>query len=302
MKTLVIKGHPTRGKEVIETLEMLGGKNEGGLNGKSRGFYFIGCNNNIDIISISQTNFMIFDLEEFLEKYPYKVGDMVQYKGSTSCRSIYRIEKMLWKNNQINYVVYNPWQEYDKCTITTEYLRPYKEELRQERRYPELRMDPSDDDKLATEVVIGNDKILPPKGYLIGKITDVDNGMLVEFVRKQSQYPKTYEECSKILQTSCTRVSAPGYRECQISLFQELLICRDAYWKIIGEERGLSGSWNPDLTNVKQNKYAITNVCNKIQFELYGTYNGVLVFPTEEMRDIFFENFKNLIEKCKEFL
>ena len=47
MKTLVIKGHPTRGKEVIETLEMLGGKNEGGLNGKSRGFYFIGCNNNI---------------------------------------------------------------------------------------------------------------------------------------------------------------------------------------------------------------------------------------------------------------
>jgi aspartate ammonia-lyase len=30
-------------------------------------------------------------------------------------------------------------------------------------------------------------------------------------VRKQ--YPKTYEECSKILQTSCTRVSTPGYRE-----------------------------------------------------------------------------------------
>lgn len=119
-------------------------------------------------------------------------------------------------------------------------------------------------------------------------------------VRKQ--YPKTYEECSKILHTSCSRISMPGYRECQISLFQELLICRDAYWKIIGEEMGLSGFWNPDLTNVKQNKYAITNVCNKIQFELYGTYNGVLVFPTKEIRDAFYENFKDLIEKCKEFL
>jgi hypothetical protein len=29
---------------------------------------------------------------------------------------------------------------------------------------------------------------------------------------------------------------------------------------------------------------------------------GILLFPTEEMRDAFYENFKDLIEKCKEFL
>jgi hypothetical protein len=30
--------------------------------------------------------------------------------------------------------------------------------------------------------------------------------------------------------------------------------------------------------------------------------NVVLSFPTEEMRDIFYENFKELIEECKELL
>ena len=47
-----------------------------------------------------------------------------------------------------------------------------------------LRLDPSDDDKLATQVGCNGTEIFAPKGYLIGKITDVDNGMLVEFVKK----------------------------------------------------------------------------------------------------------------------
>ena len=302
MKTLAIHGHPTRGNEVIKILEMLGGENKATLSGNGLYIYYIDCNNCIDLSSTLQDKFITFHLEEFLEKYPYKVGDMVQYKGSTSCRSIYKIVKMIWKADQIHYIVYNPWQEYDKCTITAEYLQPYKEETKNERKYPELRLDPSDDDKLATEATWDGIKMLPPDGYLIGKITEVDNGLLVEFAKKQPQYPKTYEECCQILHTSCSRISTPGYRECQISLFQELIICRDAYWKIAGKQMGLSGSWAPDLTDIKSNKYAITNAYNGIKFELYGTYNGILVFPTKEIRDIFFKNFKNLIEKCKEFL
>ena len=30
--------------------------------------------------------------------------------------------------------------------------------------------------------------------------------------------------------------------------------------------------------------------------------NAILAFPTEEMRDAFYENFKDLIEQCKELL
>lgn len=48
----------------------------------------------------------------------------------------------------------------------------------------EFRLPPDDDDKLATEVRKGGVSILPPYGYLIGKITDVEGGMLVEFVKK----------------------------------------------------------------------------------------------------------------------
>lgn len=68
-------------------------------------------------------------------------------------------------------------------------LRFYKEEPKEEpkRKYAELRMDSSDDDKLATEVLWDNCLILPPVGYLVGKITEVDDGLLVEFVKKRPQ-------------------------------------------------------------------------------------------------------------------
>lgn len=53
-----------------------------------------------------------------------------------------------------------------------------------DRKYDELRMPLSDDDKLASEVCRKGVNIFPPIGFLIGKITDTDNGMLVEFVKK----------------------------------------------------------------------------------------------------------------------
>lgn len=61
----------------------------------------------------------------------------------------------------------------------------YYEEIQTKREYDELRMPLDDDDKLATEVTIMDKKILPPDGYLVGKITQTDNGMLVEYVNKE---------------------------------------------------------------------------------------------------------------------
>lgn len=48
----------------------------------------------------------------------------------------------------------------------------------------DLRLPPDQDDKLATEVSCNGWKLFPPEGFLIGKITQVDGGMLVEFVKK----------------------------------------------------------------------------------------------------------------------
>lgn len=302
-KKLAIKGHSTRGKEVIEILEMLGGQNISNNKGNGPYLYYINDNNFIGLKNQYQTNFIIFTLEQFIEKYPYKVGDKCKYNGHVYFyrqQKFVTISSMCYVNDTIEYRIDNGiW-------VKAEDLQPYKEEIRQERKYPELRMDLNDDDKLATEVVIGGDKILPPNGYLIGKITQVDNGMLIEFVKKQPQYPKTYNECYEIMdfpENQLIKCGVYGYKAGLLSKFQELLICRDAYWKIAGEEMGLSEPWKPKYISLVNNEYfTIHTFNNEIIKSGTSHRNAILAFPTEEMRDAFYENFKDLIEKCKELL
>lgn len=86
------------------------------------------------------------------------------------------------------------------------------------------------------------------------------------------------------------------YKRHDIVNLQKLLICRDAYWKI-------AGNWKPKYKEgVDNNYYTIHTFNNKIT--LYGTShrNAILSFPTEEMRDAFYENFKELINETKELL
>jgi len=114
-----------------------------------------------------------------------------------------------------------------------------------------------------------------------------------------SKYPTTYEECKALLQLQDFMIQARcGYEWRLISNFQQLLMCRDAYWKIAGEELGLDNYWEPDWTDGKI-KYGITYYRNFLIFTNPTYSNKILVFPTEEMRDVFYDNFKNEIESCK---
>jgi hypothetical protein len=83
--------------------------------------------------------------------------------------------------------------------------------------------------------------------------------------------------------------------------FGKLLICRDAYWKIAGEEMGLGKPWKPDW-GYETTKHAICTYKNTIVKNNAIHANSILVFPTEEMRNTFYEHFKDLIEQCKELL
>ena len=79
-KKLAIKGHPTRGKEIIELLKMMGGKNTYGYTGDMKSLYFSIYNDTIiygSDRSFLNVYYVFFTLEEFLEKYPFKVGDEV---------------------------------------------------------------------------------------------------------------------------------------------------------------------------------------------------------------------------------
>lgn len=132
-------------------------------------------------------------------------------------------------------------------------------------------------------------------------------------VKKKPTYPMTYDECCEVL-------SIPSYYKLKYSTYEhdyheyttskklcllqdnlnklgKLLICRDAYWKIAGKQMGLDKPWEPDWNDLSTKHEFI--LINKGRF----TYSSrLLVFPTVEMRDAFYDNFRKLIEQCKELL
>ena len=188
-----------------------------------------------------------------------------------------------------------------KSKLPSKYYEDRMEEIKSKREYDELRMPLDDDDKLATEATIMGKRILPPDGYLVGKITQTDNGMLVEYVEKKPKYPTTYEECYDEGNTELHFIYVDKDERDLYESFIQLIRCRNAYWKIAGEEMELGKPWEPDW-NGHEFKYGLKFMGHRIEKTSEMTVSHVLCFPTEEMRDAFYENFKNLIESCKELL
>lgn len=134
------------------------------------------------------------------------------------------------------------------------------------------------------------------------------------FFVKKKKYPKTYEECCKIMDCAVhpyITANEPGivsYYEDDLNRgilsLRKLRICRDAYWKIAGEEMGLGKPWEPDWDDDEwPDMYYISFDGKHIDKEKgYPCCNMILIFPTEEIRDAFKKNFDPDIEICKEFL
>jgi hypothetical protein len=134
------------------------------------------------------------------------------------------------------------------------------------------------------------------KGYEIKEV----NGKF-KVVKKQLTYPKTYDECEASGLSSNPVIVALAQGVC-MGAFAKLIVLRNAYWEIAGKEMGLGKDWKPDWTNTNSNKYCICYVGNEIKKQPMLEVRHFLAFPTEEMRDVFYENFKDLIEQCKELL
>ena len=147
--------------------------------------------------------------------------------------------------------------------------------------------------------------IIPPEGYIFKDENGneiLTNKIILE--KKKKEYPKTYEECCEYF-GSFAVVSNGGHKNELIRKFYKLLICRDAYWKIAGEEMGLGKPWKPNWDKCSGIKYCIYPILNSIRHDATANEeyeNRILAFPTEEMRDAFYEHFKKEIEICKELL
>ena len=146
-----------------------------------------------------------------------------------------------------------------------------------------------------------------PNGYIFKD----ENGNVIEakkivLEKKKSKYPKSYEECLKILNIpyAAMYIQQPPRFNYKLELLldlQQLLICRDAYWEIAGKDLGLNKRWEPSYANGFCS-YAIIRHTGHIRKSRPCANSVLLEFPTEEMRDAFYENFKDLIEECKELL
>lgn len=153
-----------------------------------------------------------------------------------------------------------------------------------------------------------------PEGYIFKD----ENGNVINttkiILEKKKEYPKTYDECCEILGvdpnnflviTNCYEgeVETTDYERSLSSKFASLwglLVCRDAYWKIAGEEMGLEKPWGTDDCKIV---YGICREGGKIfKRDDYFGATHTFEFPIREMRDTFYENFKELIEICKELL
>ena len=135
-----------------------------------------------------------------------------------------------------------------------------------------------------------------PDGYqFVDENGNVINTTKIVLEKKKKEYPKTFEECCEVLRIGIHGHYAVGYKSNTLSIFQNLLICRDAYWKI-----GLGKPWEPDWEG--EGWYVIVNHRGDIVTDIQWYANAILAFPTEEMRDIFYEYFKEIIEQCKELL
>jgi hypothetical protein len=249
-KKIAIRGHKTRGKEVIRALEEMGGTNEIGFDGSNSNYaYYI------------RHDFMI-SIEK-LDKPP--LGEPY---------SLYTIEE---------------YKEYMKNKKEAEHSGAKK--LVEEEALKQY------------VVPTGSIKIwnLPEGCQFTDENDNVINATKIILEKKKKEYPKTYGECCELLGKTKAYQSVSGYKTELLEDFQKLLICRDAYWKIAGEEMGLDEPWEPDWKDAAI-KYVLTFSAGNIIRTTTRHYNYILAFPTEEMRDAFYENFKELINRCKELL
>ena len=127
---LAIQGHPFRGKEVIQILESLGGKNTEKLEGTYTTFYYI--DDKGEIGDNHKQNFpstyKLYTLDEFESEFPFRIGDIVALNGINKPHKIVALElymnKLCYKlDNGLHFIpraltTYEKMKEERNITLT----------------------------------------------------------------------------------------------------------------------------------------------------------------------------------------
>ena len=129
MGRLALRGHSTRGAEVIAILEMYGGVNyNNALGNNPDGIYFIEADNIVSdtIRRVNHEEFTILTLEDYLKKYPCKVGEFVNVNLYNGEYFSDEIVKIIWGSKEEG-PFYITKHGYSRTIEDVEYIVPYDE-------------------------------------------------------------------------------------------------------------------------------------------------------------------------------
>lgn len=155
-------------------------------------------------------------------------------------------------------------------------------------------------DNITSQLMDGKSFNLPDGYHFVDENGNKIEALKIALEKDVKGYPKTYEECCEIIHSDPNFYVDTHLYSGILETLYKLLICRDAYLKLYSEENGLEKPWSPDRCTV------VYGICREegcvIKYDDCWGGACVLEFPTRNLRDMFYENFKNDIEKCKELL
>lgn len=288
---IAIQGHPTRGKEVIQILESLGGIKDGLYKGNNPDCYYELHDNTIWCVNTKSINFKYYTLEEFEKEFPFKIGDEVIFPVKTGWASG-KVTGLTYVGDQLKYEVDNRIAGYRYIEPRILQLYPMKEE-----RNITLTLDKA--------------KKWYKKG---GELKEIALQAFTEKELTKVDLPKTWEEF-------CEKYPVKG-GECWLDSHDRISMCASSYegnrifknW--IPSRKSAEAhlamiqleqlrdcwrqSWKP-IWDISQ-KYCIYLSHNEVQVRMCTNVARFLTFPTKEMAVEFLECFRDLIEKAGDLI
>lgn len=150
-----------------------------------------------------------------------------------------------------------------------------------------------------------------PEGYEIDKEQSTERQIVLKKIEDKKVH--SWEEyCDKMKGKDCYYVNN-FYNEVKSSLFgdtplmeefdnKEDAVAFDAFCKLRKMRKDWVGEWKPDYNKYNEVKFTIITAENEISKGERYTVSCSMSFPTEEMRDEFFNCFKDLLEQAKTLL
>ena len=282
---VAIQGHPFRGKEVIQILKDLGGKNKWFHRGINEDCFYELHDDCIWCATTRSEYFKYYTLEEFEKEFPFKIGDEVTIIGLPDYPKV--ITKMTWMDNEIFYTF------GDNTWYNTEALR--KLEMKEERN-----------------IILTLEKAREwyKKG---GELKEIALQAFTEKELTKIDLPKTWEEfCENypVQKGECWLSDADDILQCSYSQHRTnknwipSKKSAEAHLALIQLKQLRNcwrQGWEPDWNDDQQAKYCIVH---SQEFKIHTLYETrrFLSFPTIEMAKEFLECFRDLIEKAGDLI